>query len=587
MTTLDMLISQYGGLVDRSLITAIWAEMSHDQDKCHSIVRMLSGQPVSDMRAPSESITSSVSEYQSMEGLSSTTSNSFAGRSASPSLRTPHSSAAQGDDNGDGVSGLEAIRSPEVLVDFLCACFPECGPDYLQTKVRETFPMHDKFQVDPIEAIDIISNAFYNDVETVEDQQYRSEAGGPTVSQASTSTSLEAIEAQYSVSAPKGKKAQRKEWQRKQQERPKTKSGTGADYSGASNAWGEISGELEAICAAFPMFSIGTVKSTYHRSGADLDRTIDELSAQAERLPSNSKQAAGKRNGTGTTGRAPLTVPAAAVSEEQVAAFVRDLKALFPDTDHSVLEQAARESKNDMNTAIDKALTPSAPKQEPTKSASKSRRSTRWQQAPELAAHRVKPTTTSTNKSSAAYSTARDPLERASLAELSEEARIWALENPADPQYCRDRASELLDRRNELYAKAARAYTRRSSKVHHSGTALYYSVEGHKLDLRARMWRMRAAQSAVAAMRNQGANVVDLHGLTREEATIVAMEQVSLWFQGEHHGPLHIVTGMGNHSAGGRACIHPVVVRALEKNGWRYEEGAGFINVLGVNRSRR
>ncbi|KAJ1939963.1 hypothetical protein GGF37_004185, partial [Kickxella alabastrina] len=133
-----------------------------------------------------------------------------------------------------------------------------------------------------------------------------------------------------------------------------------------------------------------------------------------------------------------------------------------------------------------------------------------------------------------------------------------------------------------LYTKAASAYGRRHGLRHHGGTALYYSTEGHRLDVRARVWRMRAAQASVAEMRRADAGVVDLHGLTRAEAVAVVLEEVERWHAAGKCGRLHAVTGLGNHSVGGRACLHPSVVKALREQGWWFEEGRGYVDVLGV-----
>ncbi|PIA16932.1 hypothetical protein COEREDRAFT_72799 [Coemansia reversa NRRL 1564] len=183
-------------------------------------------------------------------------------------------------------------------------------------------------------------------------------------------------------------------------------------------------------------------------------------------------------------------------------------------------------------------------------------------------------------------------MEQIPLSEISGSARLWISEHPTDPAYCRKKAEACMQKRNELYTKAAHAYTRRNSLHHSCGTALFYSTEGHSYDARARIWRMRAAQASVAAMKRNNAEIVDLHGLTRAEAIAVVQDAVDSWYSSVlaaekgvvRTRPLHIVTGLGNHSIGHKACIHPSVVRVLRNGNWNFEEGDGYVDVLGTRK---
>ncbi|KAJ2232538.1 hypothetical protein GGH97_006021, partial [Coemansia sp. RSA 475] len=91
-------------------------------------------------------------------------------------------------------------------------------------------------------------------------------------------------------------------------------------------------------------------------------------------------------------------------------------------------------------------------------------------------------------------------------------------------------------------------------------------------------------------MKRRNANIVDLHGLTRAEAVAVVHDAVASWYDNAVASDkagvrsLHIVTGLGNHSIGGRACIHPSVVRLLNNGNWKYVEGDGYIDVVGAHR---
>ncbi|KAJ2854275.1 hypothetical protein GGI22_004550, partial [Coemansia erecta] len=275
--------------------------------------------------------------------------------------------------------------------------------------------------------------------------------------------------------------------------------------------------------------------------------------------------------------------------------IIKMLRIAFPDEDEGTLQEAATGSI-DADRAAEKLLylksKAGVAVEEEQPMSRTTKRGTKWQHAPELSRHRVVPTAMGISGPSSQPHGIHDPFERIPLSELTVDARDWVAEHATDAEQCRQRAEALVLKRNELYTKAARAYSRRSTMSGHSGTAMYYSIEGHKLDARARVWRMRAAQSTVAAMRRNDANIVDLHGLTRAEAVAVVLEEVNAWYvrtrdmadtrERKRLKPLHIVTGRGRHSPDGKAHLHPSVVRALRNDNWWFEESAGYIDVLGV-----
>ncbi|KAJ2783112.1 hypothetical protein GGI15_002708 [Coemansia interrupta] len=602
MITLASLISDYGDYVDRNLITSIWAEQNQDQQKCRNIIHMLSGQPdpknhIAPTPTASECISAGHSDIFS-QGSSPSEHSSQSGHTAVPGMRSHSRTPANGPD---------AIKSPAALVAFLAACFPECGHDYLETKAKEIFTKPDQgaFQVDPVEAIDIISNALYNDLEAIEMQEYiqtHNLAGlGYDVKDCSgnglngrTSTSLSAIEAQYSVGAVqtkpgKGKKGKGKGVQQAGAKNKRASSVSQPDNRTPTNAWSEINSELDAICAMFPMLSVGTVKATFHKCGANVDQTVESLSAQvASKVPDKSRKGAG--GGTLDQRRKPDPPPPSPPAAAQTYAA---LQMMFPDAGPEILEAASQKTA-DINSAIDLVLrliseAQSAPKPRTDKMG------VRWQRANELSSHRIASSATSGANGHIDQSDnmeVRDVFERIPLADLSGDARIWVSEHNVDPAYCRKRSEEMIAKRNELYAKAAMAYSVRKGQRNHSGTALYYSTEGHKYDARARVWRMRAAQAVVASGRQNDSSVIDLHGLSRMEAVAVALEEVNSWYVrlSEQHNysvknpvtPLHIVTGIGNRSANSKAIIHPAIVKALREDGWWFEENLGYVDVLGI-----
>ncbi|KAJ2503541.1 hypothetical protein GGH96_000101 [Coemansia sp. RSA 1972] len=571
MVTLSLLVSEYGHSVDKGLISAIWAEQGGDKIRCRDIVRMLSN------HTSDSSITMSAngSEVERVSPSASTRSETVSSSwSPRPELHTRTAEP----------TSVEAITSPQALVEFLAACFPECGSDYLSTKVHDIFGAQDKtFQVDPIEAIDIISNAFYNDTEAVETQQYHQShnVASLTKTQAKVDTSvtsLEAIEAQYAVSSSKGKNRKRKGKSRTQL--PASLRKPNAQDSG--NAWNAINVELGSLCSIFPSLSVNTVKSTYHACGAHIDKTVERLSEIVERT--SPPQALPSKPPSDPHANAVRAL--SPVQKMQLRQTVDMLQALFADIPTPLLERAALDT-HDADAAAERVLVLMEEEEKAAQTIVKNRKP-KWKPAEELANYHVGvPVRPHAGPS---IDVVYDVSERVPLSDISGDARVWVASNPRDPSYCRKRAEEFIAKRNELYSKAAHAYTRRNNLHHSSETALYYSTEGHKLDAQARIWRMRAAQASVASMKRRNANIVDLHGLTRAEAVAVVSEAVASWYENAVASDktsarsLHIVTGLGNHSIGGRACIHPSVVKLLNNGNWKYVEGDGYIDVVGARK---
>ncbi|KAI9310443.1 hypothetical protein BX666DRAFT_1832280, partial [Dichotomocladium elegans] len=169
-----------------------------------------------------------------------------------------------------------------------------------------------------------------------------------------------------------------------------------------------------------------------------------------------------------------------------------------------------------------------------------------------------------------------------------------------DPEVCRSMAMQLIMERNLLFMKAAEAYRRKKNAgPGEAGIAFYYSDEAsnfklkaRKLDSKARAWNMRAARALVRSHRinTKDDHLLDLHGLTIEEAKILVREGVTQWWSRSQIQlarrairPLKIITGVGKHSAYGEARLMPSVIKFLKNEGWRIEiPRPGCILVKGV-----
>lgn len=124
--------------------------------------------------------------------------------------------------------------------------------------------------------------------------------------------------------------------------------------------------------------------------------------------------------------------------------------------------------------------------------------------------------------------------------------------------------------------------------------ASHYSSVGRAAAAALRQDEAARADAQVSSQSRPGE--VDLHGLNVRDAVRVSRDRVEAWWEGEgrewaragkvmNDGGLRIVTGLGRHSAGGRAVLGPAVGKMLNEEGWRVQVGNGVVTVVG--RARR
>ncbi|CAO3652599.1 unnamed protein product [Cunninghamella echinulata] len=102
-----------------------------------------------------------------------------------------------------------------------------------------------------------------------------------------------------------------------------------------------------------------------------------------------------------------------------------------------------------------------------------------------------------------------------------------------DPELCRMVAMDLILNRNELFQKAADSYRQaRNKKTGEQGIAFFYSDEARQLDMKAKEWNMRAARAYIREKRlvQDDDHLIDLHGLTVQEAQVLVKEGLTQWW---------------------------------------------------------
>jgi len=84
---------------------------------------------------------------------------------------------------------------------------------------------------------------------------------------------------------------------------------------------------------------------------------------------------------------------------------------------------------------------------------------------------------------------------------------------------------------------------------------------------------------------------LDLHGVNVKDALRISRERVTTWWHELGEGRIggrgvgsgyRIVTGMGNHSEGGKGKLGPAVGKMLIREGWKVEVRGGVLIVTGV-----
>lgn len=156
------------------------------------------------------------------------------------------------------------------------------------------------------------------------------------------------------------------------------------------------------------------------------------------------------------------------------------------------------------------------------------------------------------------------------------------------------RAATLATIRAHAHAQSRSASRKAKSDHLMGGAASHYSSVSRDAAAALREDEAALADAQVASQSKPGE--VDLHGLNVKDAVRVSRDRVASWWEGQgrewaragkvmHGGGLRIITGLGRHSAGGRAVLGPAVGRMLNDEGWKVQVGEGVVNVVG--RARR
>ncbi|KAF9572433.1 hypothetical protein EC968_009911 [Mortierella alpina] len=355
-----------------------------------------------------------------------------------------------------------------------------------------------------------------------------------------------------------------------------------------SNEWATFEHQISILMNIFHTVPQKTIVSEYHANGTNLFQTVDSLE---KRLKYENQHGA-------------------AQGRERQSHFdmnLAQLIELFPDHSAAGLKKMLVYNGGNLQDAMNAVLAADLARGEqrelgsisaPTSSSSSKRpQMIPFQADIRFADKNAVPNPSSTGHRLKSLPSTNNPFPsgpRPFPNTLLDKANTELYNDDDDPVWCRQRAQETLEQRNELFRKAARAYKGAKNKgAGMGGIAAYYADEGKKLDAQGKQWHMRAARAVVQQHRleSNDPNLVDLHGLTIAEAQTVVKEAVTQWFsratmQANRIAakPLKIVCGVGSHSKDRIARLYPTILSLLMKDGWRCEAENGVIVVKGVSR---
>lgn len=144
------------------------------------------------------------------------------------------------------------------------------------------------------------------------------------------------------------------------------------------------------------------------------------------------------------------------------------------------------------------------------------------------------------------------------------------------------------------FNQASNAYRRSKSDRLMGGAAAYYASVGRDHLERAK----REASAAADAFVNlqSTTDVLDLHGVSVQDAVRIANSRVCQWWEGLGDArytiggisgkSYKIITGAGRHSRDGTSRLGPAVGKMLAREGWKVEVSEGVLTVTGKRRTK-
>ncbi|KAG0014441.1 hypothetical protein BGZ80_010441, partial [Entomortierella chlamydospora] len=416
------------------------------------------------------------------------------------------------DDTQEPTDDRTLIKSEEL--EFLKSCFPdrEHSDEYLAEVLNDSHRDLEK-------AVEMILSQMFLDNEQVETSSNGSHYSSGSQATNSTSTTVSSLDDAFFRGAQKSKKKKKRSeghesawganrhlqsaWDGPTDALSKTINGQDELLIPESNEWATFEHQISTLMNIFHTVSRATIVSEYHANSANLFKTVDSLE---KRLKDEDHYGSG---------------PGLA-RQSQFDMSLAQLVEMFPDHTTAGLKKILIYNGGNIQDAMNAVLAADIARGEqssksqqhapsPWTSSSSSKRGTviPVQASISFADKNHVPNPTSNGNRLKSLPSTSNPFPggpRPFPNTLLDSANTELYNDDDDPVWCRQRAHEVLEQRNELFRKAAQAYQAAKGKGGGmSGIAAYYADEGKNLE-------------------NNNPNLVDLHGLTVSEAQTVVKE---------------------------------------------------------------
>lgn len=405
---------------------------------------------------------------------------------------------------------VNGIKTEEL--EFLKSCFPdrEYSDDYLAQVLKDC-------RRDLEAAVEMILSQMFLENEQVETSSSGSGSFNSSLTNSSTTTS--SLDDAFFEGAQNGK-ASRKKWKTTGSVGLGSTASDGVAAWGAarhqpgwdgpndpllktvdrqedilipeSNEWATFDHQISILMNIFHTVPKGTIVSEYHANGAHLFKTVECIEARLKQESRNGSSAAQGRE-----------------RQTQFDINLAQLMEMFPEHSAVGLKKMLVYNSGNVQDAMNAVLAADfaradmndRPTTTTSGSASKRANVIPFQADIRYANKNEAPKPTSSGNRLKSLPSTSNPFPggpRPFPNTIVDNANAHLYNDDDDPVWCRQRAHEILDQRNELFRKAAKAYQATKGKgAGMSGIAAYYADEGKKLDVQGKQWHMRAARAVV------------------------------------------------------------------------------------------
>ncbi|CAJ2505274.1 Uu.00g126680.m01.CDS01 [Anthostomella pinea] len=165
--------------------------------------------------------------------------------------------------------------------------------------------------------------------------------------------------------------------------------------------------------------------------------------------------------------------------------------------------------------------------------------------------------------------------------------QAWA--RPSTSESPTASAAAIAAYRNHSFTSASSAFRKGRSDPLFRQAAAYYAERGR--EQAASHHQATSVEASYLVDRSSTRDSIDLHGVTVQDGTDIAIDRVWRWYDGlgeervrKARDGFTVVTGLGRHSTDGKSRLRINVFKALVADGWKVEVMTGSYLVTGRRR---